>query len=140
MAKASSSESYRFLWLRTFHHPIAVRLETRPNGTSLLIIKIASGEGGYNPGVLSENNSRLLTKEETTAFLSKVNEVGFWNAPNPVSEDTGEDGSQWIIEGSKGGRYHVVDRWSPTNGVCRQLGILLAFDLAKIAVPKKEIY
>ncbi len=74
------------------------------------------------------------------AFLSKVTEVGFWNAPNPVNDQRGTDGSQWIIEGVKGSHYHVVDRWSPTNGVARQLGLLLAFDLAKIAMPKNDIY
>jgi hypothetical protein len=140
MAKAPNTESYRFLWLRSFNNPIAVRLDPKPNGTSVLTTKVASGTGGFRPGVLTENSSRLLTREQTKAFLSKVTEVGFWNAPNPVNDQKGTDGSQWIIEGVKGGHYHVVDRWSPTIGVARQLGLLLAFDLAKIAMPKNDIY
>ena len=28
----------------------------------------------------------------------------------------GNDGAQWILEGMKDGRYHVVDRWSPDGG------------------------
>jgi hypothetical protein len=140
MAKAPNAESYRFLWLRSFNHPIAVRLDPKPDGTSVLTTKVASGAGGFRPGVLSENSSRLLTGEQTKMFLSKVTELGFWNAPNPVQDQRGTDGSQWIIEGVKDSHYHVVDRWSPTNGVARQLGLLLAFDLGKIAVPEKDIY
>jgi hypothetical protein len=29
IAKDASSESYRFLWLRTFHHPVAIRVDLR---------------------------------------------------------------------------------------------------------------
>jgi hypothetical protein len=140
MANTPNAESYRFLWLRSFNNPIAVRLDPKPDGTSVLTTKVASGAGGFRPGVLTENSSHLLTREQTKAFLSKVTEVGFWDAPNPVNDQRGTDGSQWIIEGVKGNHYHVVDRWSPTNGVARQLGLLLALDLAKIAMPKNDIY
>jgi hypothetical protein len=140
MVKVSNSESYRFLWLRTFHHPVAVRIDVKPDGTGMLTAKISTGAGGYRPGVISENRSQLLNKEQISTFLAKVDDVQFWKAPNPVNDQRGADGSQWIIEGLKNGRYHVVDRWSPTNGVTRQLGSLMAFDLAKLTIPKDEIY
>ena len=69
-----------------------------------------------------------------------VSKSGFWKAPNPVNDQKGTDGSQWIIEGVRGGKYHVVDRWSPTSGAARELGNFLAFDLAKLSIPKNEIY
>jgi hypothetical protein len=140
LAKDTSAESYRFLWLRTFNHPIAIRLEPKPDGTSILTTKIASGAGGYRPGVLSESNSRVLSKEQTQAFLSRLNKLNFWTAPNPVNDQGGTDGSQWIIEGIKGGKYHVVDRWSPQKGLVRELGLMLALDLAKMNIPDSEIY
>jgi hypothetical protein len=139
-AKDPSAESYRFLWLRTFHHPIAIRLDARPDGTSVLTTKVASGAGGYQPGDLSENSSQVLSKEQTDAFRSCLNKLHFWQAPNPVNDQRGTDGSQWIIEGVKHGKYHVVDRWSPQSGLVRELGWMLAFDLAKINIPEKEIY
>jgi len=135
-----STESYRFLWLRTFHNPIAIRLDLRPDGTSDLIVKVASGAGGYNPGVLREQRAQLISKEQTAAFLKRISDLRFWDAPNPVKEEGGEDGSQWIIEGLKAGRYHVVDRWSPSKGVVRELGMMLAFDFAKMDIPQREIY
>jgi hypothetical protein len=69
-----------------------------------------------------------------------VDEVGFWKAPNPVDDHPGMDGAQWIIEGVKGGKYHVVDRWMPKSGVTYNLGMLLAFGLSKLTVPRKEVY
>jgi hypothetical protein len=140
MAKASNSESYRFLWLRTFHHPVAVRVDVKPDGTGMLTVKITTGAGGYRPGTISENRSQLLSKKQIATFLAMVDDVQFWKAPNPVDDQRGTDGSQWIIEGVKDGRYHVVDRWSPTSGVARQLGSLMVFDLAKLTMPKDEIY
>lgn len=141
LAKKEEAESYRFLWLRTFHHPIAVRVNhLQSDGSWILVVKMASGAGGYSPGTLTTNTSRKLTAQEVRALLSKFESSGFWNAPNPVDDQTGTDGSGWIIEGVKAGHYHVIDRWSPKNGPARDLGLFLAFDLAKLSIPKNEIY
>lgn len=140
LSKNASAESYRFLWLRTFHHPIAIRLDVNPDGTNTLVVKVASGAAGFHPGVISEQRSETVSKEQTQAFLNRVSELRFWDVPNPVIDQRGTDGSQWIIEGVKSGKYHVVDRWTPSNGVVRELGFMLAFDLAKLNIPKNEIY
>lgn len=140
LATNTKAESYRFLWLRTFHHPIAVRVNLQADGSWMLITKVASGAGGYSPGALTTNTSRLLTAQEAQSLRSKVENDGFWSAPNPVNDQTGTDGSQWIIEGAKAGRYHVVDRWMPKDGPARNLGQFLVFDLAKLSIPKNEIY
>jgi hypothetical protein len=141
LAQEEEAESYRFLWLRTFHHPIAVRVDRlQSDGSWILVTKIASGAGGYSPGKLTTNTSRKLTAQDVQNLLSKFESSGFWNAPNPVNDQTGTDGSQWIIEGVKAGHYHVIDRWSPKNGPARDLGLFLAFELAKLSIPKNEIY
>jgi hypothetical protein len=140
LATNREAESYRFLWLRSFHHPIAVRVDVQADGSWVLVTKVASGAGGYSPGALTTNTSRQLTTQEAQSFRSKVEDGGFWNAPNPVNDQTGTDGSEWVIEGVKAGRYHVIDRWSPTNGPAHELGLFLAFDLARLSIPKNEIY
>ena len=117
LAANREAEAYRFLWLRSFHHPIAVRVDLQADGSWVLVTKVASGAGGYSPGTLTTNISRQLTTQEAQSFRSEVEGGGFWNAPNPVNDQTGTDGSDWIIEGVKAGRYHVIDRWSPTNGL-----------------------
>ena len=82
----------------------------------------------------------MLTKEETQNFLARLDKFSFWSLPNPVNDQKGTDGSQWVIEGVKGGRYQVVDRWTPTTGPVRELGDLFAFRLARLNLPKNEIY
>src|SRR5215469_17272752 len=68
-AKDPSLQSYRFVWLRTFHHPVAVRLDITSDGVGKLTVKIANGAGGYKPGKLIENTSRSVTTEQTDQFL-----------------------------------------------------------------------
>jgi hypothetical protein len=140
LTKTPSSECYRFLWLRTFNHPIAIRLDPKSDGTGILTVKVASGAGGFHPGAVSESRTRVLTREETQSFLLQLDRLGFWKLPSTANDQMGSDGSQWIIEGVKGRRYHVVDRWSPTKGPVHELGMIFAFDLAKMNIPEKEIY
>ena len=46
------TETLRFLWLRTFHHPVAVRVERRPDGCAVTTT-VLDGQGGYEPGATS---------------------------------------------------------------------------------------
>src|SRR5215468_3618237 len=46
------TETYRFLWLRTFHNPVAVRVFRRGDDYDLEGV-ILDGAGGYNPGHVS---------------------------------------------------------------------------------------
>jgi hypothetical protein len=50
----SGVERYRFTWLRTFDAPIAVRLDASLDSPPLLIAKVLSGHGGYDPGEIVE--------------------------------------------------------------------------------------
>ncbi len=137
----ATSESYRFVWLRTFHHPIAIRLDIRPDGIAEMTVRVTDGEGGYQPGNLIQNRTRPLTREQTQGFLARVERAKFWNLPAEETSDTvGVDGARWIIEGVKGGKYHVVDRWSPGKGPIRELGLLLAIGFADLKIPKDELY
>jgi len=140
LSRDSSVESYRFLWLRSFHHPIAIRITRQLDGSFQIIAKMADGAGGYALGKVTMHTVRTLTSDEAQKFLSCVERSGFWNAPNPVDDQRGADGSQWIIEAVKGGKYHVIDRWSPHKGPARDLGLVMVFDLGKMEIPKDERY
>jgi hypothetical protein len=139
LAANPSVESYRFVWLRTFHHPVAVRLVLRTDGIGELTLKVANGAGGYAPGHLIENVSRPLTRQQTASFLERVKAVQFWELPNHRDRG-GNDGAEWIIEGVKDGKYHVVTRWTPKSGPVRELGLMLALGLAQINIPESELY
>jgi hypothetical protein len=140
LAKKPSCESYRFLWLRTFHHPVAIRLDVRADGTGVITSKVASGTGGFRPGHLAENSSRPLLRAQTQAFLAVFNNVEFWSLPSRLNDQPGPDGSQWVIEGVKAGKYHIVDSWMPQQGPVRELGLYLAIELALLRIPKNELY
>jgi hypothetical protein len=139
-SKEEKSESYRFLWLRTFHHPVAIRVDVRADGVARLVVKMASGAGGFAPGELTRDETVTLEKMQTDRALAIFEKDGFWKLESFDESKIGADGSQWILEGVKGGKYHVVDRWSPTDGAVRLIGLSLIKDFAKLKIPAKEIY
>jgi hypothetical protein len=140
LSKSQKGQSYRFLWLRTFHHPVAIRIDIKADGSSQLTTKITSGAGGYKPGHLTENISFGLSKEQTDRFLSEIKKHGFWELESRQREPGGTDGAQWVIEGVKDGNYRIVDRWSPKDGPVRDLALFMLKDLAKLRISPKEIY
>jgi hypothetical protein len=148
-AKDADAESYRFLWLRTFHHPVAIRLDVKRDGTGILTTKIGSGSAGFphTGGKVIENTSRALSREQVQSFLTRLDRSEFWSVPSHIKGDqTGTDGSEWIIEGVKRSNYHVVARWSPgepplpQKRAVRELGLALAIDLAQLKIPQRELY
>jgi hypothetical protein len=120
----STLQIYRFTWLRTFHHPVAVRLTIMKDGTGELFAKLTSGAGGYEPGLLIENRMTTLTSSQVKSFLNHLNKSEFWEMTSKLPPE-GEDGAQWIIEGVKNRKYHLVDRWCPKPGEFREAAITL---------------
>jgi hypothetical protein len=138
-SKTSKTQTYRFVWLRTFHHPIAVRLNVKEDGTSLLTLKQTSGGGGYEPEKLTLNESRVISKDQTQWFLERIDTFKYWDIPSEEMYG-GCDGAQWVIEGVRDGKYKVIDRWSPKEGPVRTLGLIMVVGLAKMKIPSDEIY
>ncbi len=143
------AEVYRFLWLRTFHHPIAVRLTVRKDGTGLLTSRETNGEGGYKPGKLIRDVTTTLSRNDTAWFCGIIEDLGFWNLPTRQPESVaadgavlvGLDGARWIMEATKAGRYHIVDRWSPpARDPVHTLGITLMIDLAHFKLLYQDVY
>jgi hypothetical protein len=138
LSKTESSQSYRFLWLRTWDHPISVRFDVNDDGTGRLVTKMSSGTGGYDPGKLVLDHTRQITKEQTASLLLKVETAAFWGLP--TNETTGgRDGAKWIIEGVHQGDYHIVDRWSPRSGPVRDVALQL-MHLADLEIPAEKLY
>jgi hypothetical protein len=129
--------AYRFLWLRSSHHPIAVRVEQ--NGVSLALTAVElDGTGGHEPGGVVKRVQRALSPAEQDKFRTKLKEVGFWEMPK--NEDRfGFEGAQWLLEGAEDGQYQVVERWSPKPGPYRDVGLLL-IEFTGIAIPPLDYY
>lgn len=130
-----NKEIYRFTWLRTFHHPISVRLEKQ--GDMIMIFsKVSNGAGGYHPGKIIFDTIVNCTQKQIDTTNSKLENANFWTLPTESNEDLGLDGSEWIVEVYKNNKYHMVVRWSPNKGtVFRTIGEYL-FSISQI---KNEI-
>lgn len=109
----SQNEIYRFTWLRTFHNPVAIRIE-KQGDTYLLFWKLCNGQGGYDPGQLTVNEQKTIDKATWDEFKNKLNQIDFWHLKT-IEKVLGADGSQWVLEGKTPTQYHVVDRWAPNK-------------------------
>jgi hypothetical protein len=138
MTPRAVDEAYRFLWLRTFHHPISVRIETA-GGKAILVAVELDGKGGYEPGAVERRKTRTLTAEEWRSLLAAVSAAGFWELPteDPKAQH-GFDGAEWIIEGYRAGTYHVVDRWEGPPPI-RAVGEAF-LRAAHFSIPANEVY
>jgi hypothetical protein len=140
LAQNQTTHSYRFLWLRTFNNPVAIRLNVNADGTGTLIEKVTSGEAGFRPGSLTVSFAKPLTQKQTNDFVKKIEILNFWSIPTIDPAIGGTDGSEWIIEGVHDGKYHVVNRWTPSSGPIRELGLAMAVNLAGMNIPGNELY
>ena len=140
LSKNQTVETYRFLWLRTFNRPVSARLQVASDGSAELVVKVLSGSGGYRPGHLIQNRRIKVEKESVDHFTELLNNAGFWNSSTEQEDGAGCDGAQWIIEAVRGGKYHVVDRWSPKDGPYRDAALFLAINLGGLNPRYNDVY
>ncbi len=112
------AQVYRFLWLPSFHRPISVRLAIRPDGSGSVIARSVDKHAGLltkekrDSGKLVLDTASIVSKAEVQEVLNQLQSLKFWSMTTK-EDSTGMDGAEWVLEGVKGGEYHVVDRWSP---------------------------
>lgn len=139
-SKAGPSQSYRFLWLRSFHKPVSVRLDIRNDGGADVTVKVGEAPGVSALGGAVQKTTRTLSKREVDSFLDQVNSEGFWKLPAQEEPVSGPDGARWILEGARDSQYHVAHRWTPKDGTVRTLCLYLAVELAQMKLANDEIY
>jgi len=146
LAGDEGAHTYRFLWLRTFDAPIALRVDVSPDGGATLTVKRTSGQGGFEPGTLVTNERRALSRADVGRFLALLEAARFWELParEPLESEDGTitvkaDGAQWILEGVRSGRYHAVDRGTPTGGAYREAALWLV-SRAGLRLKPESIY
>lgn len=134
--------TYRFIWIRTFHNPVVVRVECP--GRCEVSAKVLDGEGGYDPGKVRKSIHRNLSQSEEERFRQLISSVNF--APVKSLEDmVGLDGAQWILEVADGNTYHALDYWSPSSDRGADVAAYVALcnymiDLSGFEIPGDERY
>jgi hypothetical protein len=115
-------EVYRFTWLRSFDHPVVVRVEKHAEIISISG-KVSNGAGGYRPGEIIFDTTFNGTLEHIDTISSILSSAGFWSLGTESRDNIGLDGSKWIIEAYRNNQYQVVVRWSPAKGIAfRRIG------------------
>lgn len=118
------TQVYRFLWLRTFHAPLCIRINIGSGSSATLTIKVTNGQGGYFPGEIIKNRTISLTEAQKNKFLNTLSKNKFWSLTN--EKHHGLDGAMWLIEGIKESNYHLVHIWSPKkNNPIREICMLM---------------
>ena len=138
-ALENEDESYRFLWLRSFHHPVAIHV-WRAGVRHFMVVKRVNGRGSYNPGAFDLYWARSLSENDWNAFILHLEHSQYWLMPTEDYRGY-EDGAQWIMEGYREGHYHIVDRQSPDAGAYRDACIFLLRQSGLLAeIPANEVY
>lgn len=133
----ADAEVYRFLWLRSFHHPIAVRITRQGDAIELHAVEL-DGAGGYDAGRVARRRDRSLGEDDWRALQQHLEAIRFWSLA-ALDDRSGNDGAQWIIEGCRGGAHHATDRWTPEEGSYYEAGRFF-LRLSGIPIPEDDVY
>jgi hypothetical protein len=133
----SGADSYRFVWLRSFDEPIAIRVASRDQAAVLDVSRLQRSADGALKAVHSPEIR--LTASQWSALQAAIDRVGFWHMPSD-DERFGFDGAQWILQGVHGYRYHTVYRWSPDEGDAFRTACLKLVEYSAVQVDPEDIY
>jgi hypothetical protein len=109
-------ETYRFVWMRHHHNPVAVRLSRAGDAVAVVAVQADT----HDPANARRHEFKAGADSWAT-LLAHLQAADFWNLPgDPEEDEKGLDGADWIIEGRRGGVYHSVIRWEPKPGPFRE--------------------
>ncbi|MFA6570337.1 MAG: hypothetical protein WCT77_03795 [Bacteroidota bacterium] len=126
-ASDTNKQLFRFVWGRAHNNPITITIEIFENDYGELRLLEYSGGVFYPENAIMSNCLLQLFPYEIESFLKIIDNNCFWDilSANPYSR--GLDGSTWIIEGIKNGKYHFIERWAPmqTDKVVAGIGLCM---------------
>lgn len=135
---AGEAESYRFLWLRSFNQPIAVRVRHTSARTVLVAVALVGGPpNGSGPSEVERKIEKELTPVEWKRIETAVERITLWRLPTEDGSPPGTDGSRWIVEGRSSADHHVVDRWN--GGNLKDFGLMM-LELSGLEIPEGDVY
>jgi len=135
---AENPQVYRAVVLPPNRSPAVVRLSIGASGVGELVIKVAQTYTA--PAVLAVNRTADVSQADVSAFLKVLNEGDFWRMPThkPWDRTSGRPlvsmlgDTAWMLEGSKQGDYHLVDRGTSQLGTLKDSVLFLVINLAKV--------
>ena len=144
-----ADETYRLVWMRSFHPLIAIQMDRSGDRYTLDLVTPHETRLSGKP---MQRIHRQLTKDDWSRITAGLQKLDFWKLPPSNREagyfveegkdsvtvvTSGKDGANWIIEG-RADRYHVIDRWSDADDVIA-VGRMFV-DLSGLKIPEEDIY
>lgn len=115
-AMEGAPAALRFTWEPSFQPSRVVRIDSRPDGTRVMTVKIRS----YGRQAM-QTRQRVLSPGEIMALEAALTETRVLETP--LKCVGGVDGARWIIEATDGrDGYTFVHSYSPVMGPVRQIG------------------
>lgn len=131
--KKTNKEVYRFLWIRSFHSPVVIRIE-KINSKYQLYWKVFN----RHEWKIKSQNQKHLTEKEWNNFIQLTKKTNFWKM-SLGKHRSGWDGSEWVLEGVNNSDYHVVTIFTPSkNEFYKTCNYLIS--LTNLKISKKERY
>jgi hypothetical protein len=131
-----NSAVYRFTWLRSFHNPIAIRIENNETGV-MLYWKLGKGAGGYAPKGLKKSGKKKLSLKKWVKFESLIKNSNFDSLSNEKYTPM-FDGATWTLERKKSDSFKAHDTNSPSKEF--STACLYLINLANFKVKKEDKY
>jgi hypothetical protein len=127
---------YRFTWLRTFHQPIAIRIENNENKI-MLYWKVGKGASGYGLRGLKKSGKKKLSLKEWKEFERLLKESNFDSLPNE-KYILMFDGASWTLERKSFESFKAHDSNEPSKEF--KDACLYLLHLTNIKVKEEYIY
>lgn len=133
---AANDSIYRFTWLRTFHNPIAIRIEKIKNAT-FIYWTVGKGSGGYEPKGIEKSGKRKVKENDWRTFINLTEELNMEKWPNSVYVPI-MDGAYWILEQKTDVNFKAIK--TKRGGGCFRECCLFLLKLTNIKVKVEDIY
>lgn len=134
----NNEKVFRFLWLRSFHVPILIRLENS-NHACMLKVKVARYNDSVQQFISFKETTKKIGVRQWNTFKRLLSGIDFWSMVSQDYHEQAADGAIWLLEASDKGRYKVVERQGhvyPQYTNC--LKYLLG--LTDLHLPENDIY
>ncbi|HEY1962145.1 MAG TPA: hypothetical protein VGG69_06995 [Rhizomicrobium sp.] len=142
----NSREVYRFLWFRSFHPAVIIRIDVLPDMSGTLTLhSLQTITALSNRRVEVANRPidsiKLLSRRHIAGFRELVASAEFWKSPSQFHLDMGfgplgtpipkdqeivaSDGAQWVIEGENKNQYHLMGDEGSIPGPVWDIGLAM---------------
>ncbi len=113
LSALSCLEAYRFFKLgRTISvlTNVAIRIERTPTSLTLTAKTVSAPRSDIDPWTL--HTSKDISDADWRSVVADVAASEFWEMQSGPDDDGGSDGSDFVIEGLRDGRYQIIHRWN----------------------------